>query len=142
MLAIEALLDGVSIRDASRVDDVEGGGMRSRQVLLATTGALSMVFMWATACSFSSPAGEGSCPIGGEGCACTVNGACDPGLTCLSSVCVTVPDSGTDGGTGSCNAGQATCNAMCTDLSTDNANCGSCGNACPGGTKCAAGSCW
>jgi hypothetical protein len=28
------------------------------------------------------------CPIGSEGCPCTGGGACDPGLTCLSEVCV------------------------------------------------------
>jgi hypothetical protein len=32
--------------------------------------------------------GDDSCKVGGESCACTGGGACDPGLTCLSNRCV------------------------------------------------------
>ncbi len=32
--------------------------------------------------------GESNCSIGAEGCACTAGGGCDPGLTCLSNLCV------------------------------------------------------
>src|SRR5262249_4348655 len=53
----------------------------------------------------------GNCAVGGEGCACTVGGTCDPGLSCLSSVCVDargdsgvwpppLPDAGLDADTG------------------------------------------
>lgn len=30
----------------------------------------------------------GPCEVGSEGCACTATGACDPGLACLSMICV------------------------------------------------------
>lgn len=32
--------------------------------------------------------GDGDCPVGSERCPCTGGGACDPGLECLSDVCV------------------------------------------------------
>jgi hypothetical protein len=43
--------------------------------------------------------GDPTCTIGSERCQCTKGGACDPGLTCLSGVCVD-PDGGGNGGTG------------------------------------------
>ena len=30
----------------------------------------------------------GPCPVGSEGCSCTAAGACNPGLSCLSMICV------------------------------------------------------
>ena len=53
---------------------------------------------------------EGTCQVGSEACACTGGGGCDPGLTCLSGVCVDAggtsmgdgaDDGATDGGEGS-----------------------------------------
>jgi cysteine-rich repeat protein len=37
-------------------------------------------------------ADDGECPIGSEGCGCTAGGSCDPGLACVSFVCLDVPD--------------------------------------------------
>ena len=56
------------------------------------------------------------------------------------------PDAqGTGGKTGSasvsCGSGTASCNDMCVTLSTDNLNCGACGNACNQGEACADGAC-
>ena len=33
---------------------------------------------------------DSQCTVGSEGCACTVGGACDPGLSCHSDICVDV----------------------------------------------------
>jgi hypothetical protein len=46
-----------------------------------------------------------------------------------------------DGGGASCPTGQSTCAGSCTDVSTDPANCGSCGAACAAGFVCTAGAC-
>lgn len=40
-----------------------------------------------------------------------------------------------------CPTGQTRCNGTCVDTQTDNANCGSCGNACTSGETCQAGVC-
>ena len=40
-----------------------------------------------------------------------------------------------------CPAGQTNCNGQCIDLNSDINNCGQCGNACPSGQQCNAGSC-
>ena len=40
-----------------------------------------------------------------------------------------------------CAIPQSTCGATCTDLQSDNANCGACGNACGAGTTCQSGQC-
>jgi hypothetical protein len=51
---------------------------------------------------------------------------------------------GTDGGGGGGGDGASCtskCNNMCTDLKTDNANCGVCGKACPSAAMCTAGQC-
>jgi hypothetical protein len=36
----------------------------------------------------ATPADTDTCTVGSEGCACTPGGGCDPGLTCLSELCV------------------------------------------------------
>jgi hypothetical protein len=40
-----------------------------------------------------------------------------------------------------CTGGQAMCGGKCTDTSSDDLNCGKCGNACTGGTTCSSGTC-
>ena len=52
-----------------------------------------------TACGGDDQPG-GSCPVGSERCACTQGQACDPGLRCLSNVCVR-DDAGAGGRSGS-----------------------------------------
>jgi hypothetical protein len=47
---------------------------------------------------------------------------------------------GSDGGDGACSGTTSACGAACVDLSSDPANCGTCGNGC-GGTLCCAGAC-
>lgn len=44
-----------------------------------------------------SSSGGAACVAGYEGCPCTPDGACLAGLTCLSNLCVDVPDAGTTG---------------------------------------------
>jgi hypothetical protein len=53
-------------------------------------------------------------------------------------------DGGIDGGsdaTGSCPAGQTSCNGMCADLSSNSDNCGSCGYTCDPNLVCVGGKC-
>ncbi len=50
------------------------------------------------------------------------------GTTCQNGVCA-------------CPAGQTLCGGACTDLTTDAANCGQCGNACATGASCVSGTC-
>jgi hypothetical protein len=77
-----------------------------------------------------------ACPSG----AVCSNGACDlcpiiqcaVGHTCENNTCVPLP----------CQSGETDCgNGACADLSTDENNCGACGNACSQGDVCANGSC-
>lgn len=49
-----------------------------------------------------------NCAVGAEACACTNAGSCDPGLVCLSSVCVTPPGGGGNVGTADAGGGGAT----------------------------------
>jgi hypothetical protein len=66
-----------------------------------------------------------SCPSGQVLC----NGTCCPsGQTCQNGAC-------------SCPTGQVLCNGTCTDTSTDNKNCGKCGNPCGVGQTCEDGKC-
>ena len=50
----------------------------------------------------TDPTDPNECPVGSDGCACTVGGGCDPGLSCDLDVCVGPQPSGTGGlsGTG------------------------------------------
>jgi hypothetical protein len=63
---------------------------------------------------------------------------CPPGETCVTGKC-------TCGAVVVCAAADTCCTAngvsACTDLQTDSANCGSCGNACPTGELCVGGAC-
>lgn len=47
-----------------------------------------------------SDGGMEDCPVGSESCECTAGGACDPGLTCASQVCVNLGGLGGQGGSG------------------------------------------
>jgi hypothetical protein len=53
------------------------------------------------------------------------------------------PEAAAEGGTdaGCPVAGQTSCAGTCTNTQTDNANCGTCGNACSGGETCQSGTC-
>jgi hypothetical protein len=75
--------------------------MRGPSMLLA----LGLVF--GLACGSASPlSGEGTsdamaeCPIGEETCPCSSSGACIPGLSCESNVCVAPGGTGSTSGTG------------------------------------------
>lgn len=46
-----------------------------------------------------------------------------------------------NGGAGGCGSGQMMCSSGCKDLSTDQQNCGTCGNACAAGQTCQGGQC-
>lgn len=94
----------------------------------------------------------GACAGGQEGQTCCpgtrcAGGVCCPGpLACGSACCAngTLCRNGvcaSPGGGAGCPPGQTRCGiAGCRDLSTDPANCGSCGRSCPGGV-CSAGTC-
>ncbi len=79
-------------------------------------------------------------------------GGCGAGQACCPSGCVDIPavaqccdaTSVADacGACSACPNGQACCQGGCTDTSTDDMNCGGCGNACTGdGCHCASGQC-
>ena len=53
----------------------------------------------------------------------------------------TVDVSGDGPGPGGCSATQKSCGGVCIDVTTDKANCGSCGNACGAGAACCGGKC-
>lgn len=73
--------------------------------------AAAMAAFWSVCIAYGCAAGgdtdeDTQCPVGSEGCKCTTGGACDPGLQCLSSICVDPNNptgsggGGTGGGTG------------------------------------------
>jgi hypothetical protein len=104
------------------------------------------------------PSASPSCPVGQVGCACTPDGLCIEGLSCLENVChmEIAEESGTsdvdttsatDGmassssestasgeidstGEPSCQAPDIECDGVCVNPLTDNLNCGECGNMC------------
>lgn len=63
---------------------------------------------WVVACQSSSSEEPADCAVGTEGCPCTQGGACDPGLSCLSSLCVDTQGSGGSATGGSTNTGGST----------------------------------
>lgn len=118
-------------------------GTRSRrQLLRSLAGAAAALLV---------PGAANAAPCGKEGqqCGCcrsdltctngtcclndrVCNGACCPvGYTCQGGACVRTGGGGNPGG---CPAGQAKCGKSCIDISSDVANCGSCGHVCPGPT--------
>jgi len=60
---------------------------------------------------------------------------------CATSVTLPDDDSGTNPPPQDSGGCAAMCSNQCTDLKTDNANCGKCGNACPSGATCVQGNC-
>jgi hypothetical protein len=66
------LTSGVTLATVSATEGPSGSGetMEMSTGMDDTTGA------------------PGPCELGSEGCPCTAAGACDPGLTCLSMICV------------------------------------------------------
>jgi hypothetical protein len=83
----------------------------------------------------SSCDATGHCLAGGAltGTACDSGAGSDSG-TCQTGSCVANPVG--------CLAGQTTCNGTCTDLMTDEANCGACSHACSAGGACLDGACF
>ena len=53
--------------------------------------ALVLVSVWAIGCSKESPAGPERPPLGKERADCRPDKSCDPGLMCLSNLCVRPP---------------------------------------------------
>jgi len=68
------------------------------------------------------------CATGGEGCACTPGGSCDPGLNCLSKVCVNpnAPDASTTEGDTSTTEGDTSTPKVDTNTKPDSAVPGKC----------------
>lgn len=96
--------------------------------------------------------GETTCPEGQTRCsnACVNTasdvlncGECDQICAldeeCAGGQCVAVDQ--VDADVETCPAGQTRCEAICTDLQTDEANCGACGTTCAAGEECVAGTC-
>jgi hypothetical protein len=77
-------------------------------------------------------------PCGAQGQACCSGSACNDPLFCANGMCVPAPppaDAAADG----CAAFVA-CKGVCTDITSDPANCGACGHSC-GMAECATGVC-
>ena len=81
-----------------------------------------------TACTSAQYCASGGCtPKIGNGNPCQSSGQCTSG-NCSNTTC--------------CATGQAGCSSSCVDLSTSNANCGSCGRPCGTGSTCSGGNCY
>ncbi|MHB8418585.1 MAG: hypothetical protein ACYDCL_10945 [Myxococcales bacterium] len=103
-----------------------------------------------TACvppGYSNAPSLGLCLPPAAGGDCSGAGGCPQGETCVNDVCLETDCTtlaswlcATPGGVAGACCPSSPFGALCTDLSGDPANCGSCGNACDGGT-CAAGIC-
>jgi hypothetical protein len=76
-------------------------------------------------------------------------GACDPLSVCFQGSCTTAACVGVSctggkscaGGTCACPNGTVDCGSTCAALTSDNLNCGTCGNHCPSGQSCIMGNC-
>ncbi len=92
-----------------------------------------------------------SCPSGqyfDASCQCTAQTSCGAGETLCNGMCVSTscqPYQLFDGATcqcvNRCSPGQGYCGGVCIDIVNDAANCGACGNVCPTGVPCIAGTC-
>jgi hypothetical protein len=69
----------------------------------------------------------------------TAGGASNTGGTATSTGGLT--STGGQSSSGVCNSPNQTCNGACVNLSTDTANCGSCGHSCGSGATCSGGQC-
>lgn len=74
--------------------------------LIAAMCAAAWVVGLAYGCAGGGTANDDGtdCQVGSEGCQCTNGGACDPGLQCLSNICVD-PNNNTGGGFGNGGSG-------------------------------------
>ncbi|HKG25993.1 MAG TPA: hypothetical protein VKB09_10125, partial [Thermomicrobiales bacterium] len=84
-------------------------------------------------CAFVCPSGQvcadGKCTCPDDSIPCA-DSCCDPALECADGVCVEP-----------CDPPYQRCNGTCIDPSTDQTNCGACGNVCSTGDECQFGEC-
>lgn len=99
---------------------------------LLTVDALLLITLLSKA-SFAAPGGNSACAQW-----CALNfpqpGPCTSAAAHGEGACYTCGPKKT-------NQAEALCNGVCTDTSSDNANCGSCGNACSSAQTCTSGVC-
>ncbi len=91
----------------------------SRWLGLALWAVCAAVIAWSCAASEGGEETDdgGNCTIGAEGCPCTQGGACDPGLSCLSNLCVDRDGSGGSGAGGGFSTGSGgDCQTGCSKL--------------------------
>ncbi|MBN2193293.1 MAG: hypothetical protein JW751_10795 [Polyangiaceae bacterium] len=91
--------------------------------LLSRLGPTATLALLVGACE----SGDSGCPTGWG--LCSTTGQCVPSAAQCPGAPVGCPD------------GQTDCGGVCVDTQGSSANCGVCGNACPSGTVCSAGSC-
>lgn len=98
-------------------------------------------------CTYSCDSTHADCTASGAGCLVYLGDSLDCnacGATCSGASPYCAP-SGADGGfacVATCpSTTPALCDGACVDLMTDNANCGSCGFACPAANTCQGGAC-
>lgn len=74
---------------------------------------------------------------------CVPGACCNGNQTCCSGACVDLSSNNNNcGACGNvCPGGDTCCSGECANLSNDDNNCGSCGNVCPAGTSCVGGAC-
>jgi hypothetical protein len=96
-------------------------------------------------CTQSCPSGQYLDP---NTCKCGSQSSCGQGETLCNGQCVSIAcpanqlfDNASCQCINRCSPGQDYCNGSCIDVVNDAANCGTCGNACPTGMPCIAGTC-
>ncbi|MHB8417463.1 MAG: hypothetical protein ACYDCL_05270 [Myxococcales bacterium] len=99
-------------------------------------------------CGVSCPAGascvSGGCVLDGGPAYCGQGSSCASGFGCVQSQCLRSscdPSTAMEPCATGAGAKGACCGSACVNLDQDSANCGSCGNACPGGTFCSQAAC-
>ncbi|MHB8416575.1 MAG: hypothetical protein ACYDCL_00765 [Myxococcales bacterium] len=112
----EFCVNGVCTAACSAGETVCGGACTDLLADPANCGACGSV------CS-SGVCSKGACAAaptdGGSSTACVSDADCPSGESCVNGIC-----------TAACIAGETVCGGACTDLLTDPANCGACGNVC------------